>query len=238
MAMRDDHSPVSAPPLVPRVVECHGYLADETVFNLVRQGVEAAVRKHRITAPVYVCHSLGCFIGLHAASREIGAHVIAINMPATPWHGFRHAFHVAARTVAVGLKRGWQEAGLYRDSRIYFGSHSINTLSQQRLHHARTQANRYTRPRRRDVALFLKSVLLEHRPKGPHAPRVMLLHGELDPLAPERDMPRFQKRLPRSYFVTVDGAHVLPVTHPDDVIRAIDEFLADARSFAGASQYR
>src|ERR1044072_4697429 len=73
------------------LVELSGYLADETGFDLVRAGTEQAVARSGIEAPVFLCHSLGCFVGLDAASHVPGARVIAINMPASPWHGFRRA---------------------------------------------------------------------------------------------------------------------------------------------------
>jgi pimeloyl-ACP methyl ester carboxylesterase len=207
-------------------VECAGYLADETVFDLIRAGVEAAVTRNAILAPVYICHSLGCFIGLDAASREPDAMVIAINMPASPWHGFRRACVAAARMTHIASVRGIDEANLYRDSWIYFGRASGDDLVRQRLKQVHQQTHCYRVPRRQDTALFLRSVLLEHRRKGPHVPRVLLVQGEFDPIAPERDAGSLRKRLPNSILATIRGAHVLPVTHPREVVREVEDFLS------------
>jgi pimeloyl-ACP methyl ester carboxylesterase len=208
------------------VVEYSGYLADETIFDLIRAGVQDIVARRGITAPVYVCHSLGCFVGLDAASREPGASVIAINMPASPWHGFRRACVAAARMTQIATTRGITEANHYRDNWIYFGRATIDDHARQRLKQLQGKTNCYRTPRRRDTALFLKSVMLEHRRQGPHMPRVLVLQGDSDPIAPERDGVALQNRLPNSVLVTIGGAHVLPVTHPRDVVRAIEGFLS------------
>lgn len=50
---------LAADSCVSRVVECAGYLADETVFNLVRDGIADVIAARANDAPVYVCHSLG-----------------------------------------------------------------------------------------------------------------------------------------------------------------------------------
>ncbi len=220
------------------LVECPGYLADGTVFNLIRPAIEDAIARHRITAPVFVCHSLGCFIGLAEAAREIGAHVIAINMPASPWHGLYRAAFAGLRMSVIKALSGSAEAALFRDAWVYFGRAHVDDLERRRLRRIHEQCNRYTRARRRDIFLFLKTVLLEYRRRGPHAPRVLLLQGDRDPLAPERDEARFRRRLPRSSVVAIPGAHVLPATHPREVARAIDAFFAEARTFGGAHRYR
>jgi len=173
-----------------------------------------------------VCHSLGCFVGLDAASREPGASVIAINMPASPWHGFRRACVTAARMTQIAATRGIAEANHYRDSWIYFGRAAVDDHARQRLNQIEGQTNCYRTPRRRDTALFLKSVMLEHWRKGPHRPRVLVLQGDCDPIAPARDGVALQNRLPNSSLVTIGGAHVLPVTHPRDVVREIEGFLS------------
>jgi pimeloyl-ACP methyl ester carboxylesterase len=211
---------------VSRIVERAGYLADETVFNFIRAGIADIVTQHAITAPVYVCHSLGCFVGLDAASREPGAVVIAINMPASPWHGFRRACIAAARMTQIASTQGITEANCFRDSWVYFGRPSIDDLSRQRLKHIHRQTNCYATPRRQDTALFLKTVMLEHRPKGPHVPRVLLVQGDRDPIAPAHHANLLLKRLPHSVLVTIKGGHVLPVTRPREVVREIDSFLS------------
>jgi pimeloyl-ACP methyl ester carboxylesterase len=211
---------------VPRIVERAGYLADETVFDAIRGGVEAAVARSGVTAPVYICHSLGCFIGLDAASRERGACVIAINMPASPWHGFRRACGAAARMTGIASMRGIDEANHYRDSWIYFGRSRTDDLVRQRLKQIHRQTHCYRTPRRRDTTLFLKSVMLEHMQKGPHMPRVLVVQGDCDPIAPVRDAALLRKRLPNSVLVTIRGAHVLPVTHPREIVREVEGFLA------------
>lgn len=208
------------------VVERSGYLADETVFNFIRTEIEEIVTRRRIKAPVYVCHSLGCFVGLDAASREIGSYVIAINMPASPWYGFRHAFGVALRMVRIAATQGIEDAARFRDNWVYFGRPRTDDLAHQRLRQIRQQTNCYTTPRRQDIALFLKSVLLEHRRKGAFEPRVLLLQGDCDRIAPAREADLLCKRLPCCSLVTIDGAHVLPVTHPREVIREIEDFLS------------
>jgi len=179
-----------------------------------------------IAAPVFLCHSLGCFVGLDAASRLPGAQVIAINMPATPWHGFRRACVTAARMTQIAGMRGFDEANHFRNSWIYFGRDRSDDIARQRLKQIHQQTNCYTTPRRRDTALFLKSVLLEHRRKGPHAPRVLLVQGISDPIAPLGDAALLQKRLPGSVLATIRGAHVLPVTHPREVVGEIASFLS------------
>lgn len=209
-----------------RVVERAGYLADETVFNFIRAGIEGIVMRRAITAPVYVCHSLGCFVGLDAASREPGAIVVAINMPASPWHGFRRACVAAARMTQIASTQGVAEANYFRDSWVYFGRPNIDDLSRQRLKRIHQKTNCYTTPRRQDTALFLKTVMLEHRPKGPHAPRVLLIQGDQDPIAPAHQANLLRRRLPSSVLVTIKGGHVLPVTHPREVVREIDGFLS------------
>ena len=208
------------------VVERCGYLADETVFNFIRAGIEQALARHGITTPVYVCHSLGCFVGLDAASRQERACVIAINMPASPWSGFRRAFVAGLRMIRIAGARGIAEAADFRNSLVYFGRPHIDDLARLRLKRIRQGTNCYTVPRRQDMALFLKAALLEHRPRGPHVPRVLVLQGDSDPIAPARDEASLRKRLPRSLLVTLRGAHVLPVTHPRDVVRAVEEFFA------------
>lgn len=208
------------------VVEYAGYLADESVFDLIRAGVQDIAARRGITAPVYVCHSLGCFVGLDAASRVPGASVIAINMPASPWHGFRRACVTAARMTHIATTRGVAEANHYRDSWIYFGRATTDDLARQRLQQIHSKTNCYRTPRRRDTALFLRSVMLEHVRKGPHQPRVLVLQGDSDPIAPERDGLALVNRLPNSVLVTIGGAHVLPVTHPRDVVREIGSFLS------------
>ena len=212
---------------VATVVERCGYLADETVFHFVRDGIAQAVARNGIAAPVYVCHSLGCFVGLDLASREPGAIVIAINMPASPWHGFRDVFAAGLRMLRVCCTRGMAAAAEFRTSFVYVGRPAMDDLSRQRLKQARQQTNCYTTPRPTDIALFLKAVWLEHRRRGPHRPRVLLVQGDLDPIAPARDLAALQRRLPFCSIVTLHGAHVLPVTHPRDVVRAIEGFLAE-----------
>lgn len=209
-----------------RVVECAGYLADETVFNLIRAGLSDIVAKRAINTPVYVCHSLGCFVGLDAASRDADAVVIAINMPASPWHGFRRACIAAVRMTQIASRQGLAEANAFRDSWVYFGRPSIDDLSRQRLKQIHRQTNCYTTPRRQDTALFLKTVMLEHRSRGPHVPRVLLVQGENDAIAPAHHANLLRKRLPHSDLVTIKGGHVLPVTHPQDVVREVDRFLS------------
>lgn len=209
-----------------RVVECAGYLADVTIFNLIRSGLSDVVAKRAIDAPVYVCHSLGCFVGLDAASREPDAIVIAINMPASPWHGFRRACVTAARMTQIASTKGVAEANAFRDSWVYFGRPSIDDLSRQRLKNINRQTNCYATPRRQDTALFLRTVMLEHLPRGPHVPRVLLVQGESDTIAPAYHANLLRKRLPHSVLVTIKGGHVLPVTHPQDVVREVDRFLS------------
>lgn len=209
-----------------RVVECAGYLADESVFNLVRAGIADIVVEHGVDAPVYVCHSLGCFVGLDAASREPDAVVIAINMPASPWYGFRRACVAAARMTQIAGTKGVAEANAFRDSWVYFGRPSIDDLSRQRLKNIHGQTNCYATPRRQDTALFLRTVMLEHRPRGPHVPRVLLVQGESDTIAPAHHTNLLRKRLPHSVLVTIKGGHVLPVTHPQEIVREVDRFLS------------
>lgn len=208
-----------------RILEHAGYLADHTVFSFVREGIADAVSRHGVTAPVHVCHSLGCFVGLHAASRQPDAIVIAINMPASPWHGFRRAAGVVARMTQVARRQGIAEAHEFRDSYVYFGRPSMDDLTRQRLKRIRRQVSYHARPRRQDTALFLKTAMLEHRPKGAHRPRVLLLHGDGDPIAPPHHVNLLRRRLPHATLVTIEGAHVLPVTHPQAVIRAVESFL-------------
>ena len=209
-----------------RVVECAGYLADETVFNLIRADIAGIVAERAIDAPVYVCHSLGCFVGLDAASREAGAVVIAINMPASPWHGFQRACVTAARMTQIASTKGVAEANAFRDNWVYFGRPDIDDLSRQRLKNIHQRTNCYTTPRRQDTALFLKTVMLEHRPRGPHVPRVLLVQGESDTIAPAHHANLLRKRLPQAVLVTVKGGHVLPVTHPHHVVREVGRFLS------------
>jgi pimeloyl-ACP methyl ester carboxylesterase len=209
-----------------RIVERAGYLADESVFNLVRAGIADAVARHRVTVPVHVCHSLGCFVGLDAASREPGAIVIAINMPASPWHGFRRAAGVVARMTQIARREGIAEASQFRDSYVYFGRPGMDDLKRQRLKRIRRHVNHHVTPRRQDTALFLRTVMLEHRPKGSFQPRVLLVQGGRDPIAPAHHAKLLRNRLPYSALVTIDGAHVLPVTHPLEVVRAVEGFLA------------
>lgn len=223
---RDRRGRLAAGSRVSRVVECAGYLADETVFNLVRDGIADVMAERAIDAPVYVCHSLGCFVGLDAASREPDAIVIAINMPASPWHGFRRACIAAARMTQIASTQGITEANYFRDSWVYFGRPSIDDLSRQRLKHIHRQTNCYATPRRQDTALFLKTVMLEHRPRGPHVPRVLLVQGDRDTIAPAHHTNLLRKRLPHAAFVTIKGGHVLPVTHPVEVVREIGRFLS------------
>lgn len=225
---RDRHDRLAAGSRVSRVVECAGYLADETVFNLVRDGIADVTTARAIDAPVYVCHSLGCFVGLDAASWEPGAIVIAINMPASPWHGFRRACIAAARMTQIATTKGIAEANLFRDSWVYFGRPGIDDLSCQRLKRIHRQTNCYTTPRRQDTALFLKTVMLEHRPRGPHVPRVLLVQGEHDTIAPAHHANLLRRRLPHSVLVTIKGGHVLPVTHPREVVNEVDRFLSVA----------
>ena len=80
-------------------------------------------------------------------------------------------------------------------------------------------------PRRQDHALFLKTVMLERRPKGPHRPRVLLLQGGRDPIAPLRDVDSLRRRVPGASLVTINGGHVLPVTHAHEVVSAVEGFL-------------
>lgn len=216
----------AARPASPVVERC-GYLADETVFNFIRAGIAQTVALRGITAPVHVCHSLGCFVGLDAASRQEGAYVIAINMPASPWHGFRRAAGIAWRMAQIARTRGSAEAADFRNSFVYFGRPQIDDLSRQRLKHIRRQTNCYTVPRRRDTALFLRAALIEHKPKGPHVPRVLVLQGDNDPIAPACDIDLLRARLPGCSLVTLRGAHVLPATHPREVVRAVEGFLAE-----------
>jgi pimeloyl-ACP methyl ester carboxylesterase len=221
VAPRDD-IPVAG---ATRIVERAGYLADESVFSFIRDGIADAVMRRGIATPIYVCHSLGCFVGLHAASREKDALVIAINMPASPWHGFRRAAGVVARMTRIARRQGLAEANQFRDSLVYYGRPGIDDLTRQRLKRIRRQVNCYVTPRRQDTALFLKTVMLEHRPKGPHRPRVLLLQGDSDPIAPAHHVNLLRRRLPNAILVTIDGAHVLPVTHPQHVVRAVERFL-------------
>ena len=223
---RDRRGGLAANDLVARVVECAGFLADDTVFDLLRAGLSDIVKVRGIDAPVYVCHSLGCFVGLDAASREPGAIVIAINMPASPWHGFRRACIAAARMTQIASTKGIAEANDFRDSWVYFGRPSIDDLSRQRLKHIHRQTNCYATPRRQDTALFLKTVRLEHRPRGPHVPRVLLVQGDHDTIAPAHHTDLLRKRLPHSVVATLKGGHVLPVTHPVEVVREIGRFLS------------
>lgn len=210
---------------VPRMVERAGYLADETVFNFVRDGIAQALTGRGVAAPVFICHSLGCFVGLDAASREPDAIVIAINMPASPWHGFRRAAVTVARMTQIASRKGVAEANQFRDNWVYFGSQNVDDLSRQRLKCIRRNIHGYSTPRRQDTALFLKTIMLEHRPKGPHAPRVLLLQGRRDPIAPAHDVNLLRRRVPYATLVTIDGGHVLPVTHPQEVVRAVESFL-------------
>ena len=210
---------------VPQIIERPGYLADETVFNFIRAGIADAAARCGMMAPIHVCHSLGCFVGLDAASRQPDAIVIAINMPVSPWHGFRRAAGVVARMTRLVSQQGASEANHFRDSLIYFGSHSIDDLTRQRLKRIRQRTRGYSAPRRQDTALFLKTVMLEHRPKGPHLPRVLLVQGDRDPIAPVRHVNLLRDRLPNATLMAIDGAHVLPVTHPQDVVRAVESFL-------------
>jgi pimeloyl-ACP methyl ester carboxylesterase len=222
-----------------RIVERAGYLADHTVFTFIRSGIAEAVARHGVTAPVHVCHSLGCFVGLDAASREPGAIVIAINMPASPWHGFRRAAGVVARMTQIARRQGIVEASQFRDSYVYYGRPGMDDLTRQRLKRIRRHVNHHVTPRRQDTALFLRTVMLEHRAKGPFLPRVLLLQGDRDPIAPAHHANLLRKRLPHSALVTIDGAHVLPVTHPLEVVRAVDGFLAEEpvkRSASSASR--
>ncbi len=209
----------------PRMVERAGYLTDEAVFDLVRDGIAHALTRHAMAAPVYVCHSLGCFVGLDAASREPGAIVIAINMPASPWHGFRRAAVTVARMTQIASRQGVAEASRFRDNWVYFGSRIVDDLSRHRLKRIHRQTHGYAMPRRQDNALFLKTVMLEHRPKGPHTPRVLLLQGGRDPIAPAHDVNLLRRRVPAATLVTIDGGHVLPVTHPHEVVGAVERFL-------------
>jgi pimeloyl-ACP methyl ester carboxylesterase len=222
-----------------RIVERAGYLADESVFNLVRSGIADAVMRHEIAAPVHVCHSLGCFVGLHVASREPGAIVIAINMPASPWHGFRRAAGVVGRMTQIARRQGIVEASEFRDSYVYYGRPGMDDLARQRLKRIRRHISHHVTPRRQDTALFLRTVMLEHRAKGPLLPRVLLVQGDRDPIAPVHHANLLRKRLPHSTLVTIDGAHVLPVTHPQEVVHAVEGFLADepvTRSASSASR--
>lgn len=223
---RERREGLAANDRVSRVVEYAGYLADETVFNLVRNDIAGIVAERAIDAPVYICHSLGCFVGLDAASRQPNAVVIAINMPASPWYGFRRACIAAARMTQIASTKGVAEANAFRDSWVYFGHPSIDDLSRQRLKNIHRQTNCYATPRRQDTALFLRTVMLEHRPSGPHVPRVLLVQGESDMIAPARHANLLRKRLPHSVLVTINGGHVLPVTHPREIVREVDRFLS------------
>lgn len=223
---RDLHGPLAADSRVSPIIECAGYLADETVFNLVRTEIAGIVAERAIDGPVYVCHSLGCFVGLDAASRKAGAIVIAINMPASPWYGFRRACVTAARMTQIASTKGVTEANAFRNNWVYFGCSDIDDLSRQRLKQMRGQTNCYATPRRQDTALFLRTVMLEHRSRGPHRPRVLIVQGESDPIAPAHHADLLRKRLPHSVLVTIKGGHVLPVTHPQDVVREVGRFLS------------
>lgn len=209
----------------PRIVERAGYLANDAVFDLVRDGIAHALTRRAMSAPVHLCHSLGCFVGLDAASREPGATVIAINMPASPWHGFRRAAVTVARMTQIASRHGVAKASQFRDSWVYFGSQHVDEISRHRLKRARRNTRGYAMPRRQDNALFLKTVMLEHRPKGPYAPRVLVLQGGRDPIAPAHDVKLLRRRLPHATLVTIDGGHVLPVTHPHEVVGAVEAFL-------------
>lgn len=209
----------------PRIVERAGYLTDEAVFDLVRDGIAHVLTRRAMATPVYICHSLGCFVGLDSASREPGAIVIAINMPASPWHGFRRAASTLARMTQIASRQGVAEASRFRDNWVYFGSRIVDDLSRHRLKRVCRPTHSHAMPRRQDNALFLKTVLLEHRPKGPHSPRVLLLQGGRDPIAPVHDVNLLRRRVPAATLVTIDGGHVLPVTHPHEVVGAVERFL-------------
>lgn len=208
-----------------RIVERAGYLTDEAVFDLVRDGIAHALTRRAMAAPVYICHSLGCFVGLDAASREPGAIVIAINMPASPWHGFRRAAVTLVRMTQIASRQGVAKASQFRDNWVYFGSQNVDDLSRHRLKRIHRPTQSYAMPRRQDNALFLKTVMLEHRSRGPHTPRVLLIQGGRDPIAPLQDVNALRRRVPDASLVTLDGGHVLPVTHPHEVVGAVERFL-------------
>lgn len=126
----------------------------------------------------------------------------------------------------IASTQGIAEANFFRDSWVYFGRPSIDDLTRQRLKHIHRQTNCYATPRRQDTALFLKTVMLEHRPRGPHMPRVLLIQGDHDTIAPAHHTNLLRKRLPHAALATLKGGHVLPVTHPVEVVGEIGRFLS------------
>lgn len=208
------------------IVLLKGYLTDDTLFDSIRDDLAALLERHGIDGNVYVCHSLGCFIGLQAASREPNAHVIAINMPASPWSGLWHGIATMLDVLRVFFRRGREEAGRYRDALVFLGGPATDERSAALLQAINASSRRQTFPRWNDVVLFWRSVGAQLWPARDYVPRVLALHGSRDPLAPVFADALLRRRMPETLTVTLDGGHVLPRTNPAGVIGAVERFLA------------
>ena len=72
----------------------------------------------------------------------------------------------------------------------------------------------------------LESVQVEHRLAEIHL-ATLLIHGSRDVITPIASSQNLAQTLPNSKLVTIEGAgHVPTVTHPAEVVRAIEEFFS------------
>lgn len=211
------------------ITRLSGYLTDDTVFKLIDTKLDALLRKYNITHPVYLCHSLGCLVAVHAATHDPNSIVIALNMPVglgrTLGRGIAFAYQVAMTL----LTNGRTAARRYADAMIYFGQAHLDMQSAEVLDFINASTQRYHAIRWNDLTLLLRcSTLWLHR-RGPWRPSVFVIQGACDPLFRIDDERRLMIQIPQAEFATVAGAHVLPLTNPDDVIRALDRMFTAKR---------
>jgi pimeloyl-ACP methyl ester carboxylesterase len=207
-----------------------GYLADDTAFQFIRSDLEKFLLKQKISAPVFLCHSLGCFVGLSRASFTPQSIVIAINMPPTPWRGLLRGTLFATQILVRLLTQGLAKARLYADAQIYFGRSSLNSQQLVLMQKIESETHRYFAPRCQDLFLFVRSILCELGKTGELAPRILVIEGLNDPLVPTEDQARVRARLPHASILSLDGGHVLPLGNAPGVVSAIASFLAMPQS--------
>jgi pimeloyl-ACP methyl ester carboxylesterase len=209
-----------------QIVPVCGFLTDETVFAFIKKGLEAGLVQRKIGKKVFLCHSLGCFIGIYQASFIPGSIVIAINMPSSPWCALLRGLTFTMKIFTLLLTKGRQRARRYADAQIYFGRPDLGPEQSKILHKIESETNRFHYPSGRDFFLIKTCIESELKAVGAWQSQMLIIQGTRDPLTPVDDQKRLQMRIPGACFVSVDGGHVLPLASAIDVGAAIDAFLS------------
>jgi pimeloyl-ACP methyl ester carboxylesterase len=208
-----------------RIIPICGFLTDNTVFDFITKDLAATLDQRKISKNVFLCHSLGCFIGLYRASLVPGSLVIAINMPSSPWRALLQGLIFIVKVSALLLTKGRPQARRYADAQIYFGRPDLSPEQSEILRKIESETNRFYSPRSGDFSLIKASIESELKAAGASQPQILVIQGTRDPLSPLKDQKRLRTRVPNACFVSIDGGHVLPLANAIEVSAAMDTFL-------------